>query len=99
MFGGKMKAVTFSYDGHSFNIQENLLRFNPTVHQSEVDKMFELGKQFVELQTEAPKIFYIWGHSYEFDAGDLWEKFEKFCQFICGRNNIYYGTNKQVLLI
>jgi peptidoglycan/xylan/chitin deacetylase (PgdA/CDA1 family) len=54
---------------HSFDKQENLYQFNPTAwNYGEMDKIFELGKQFLDLKTDETKIFYIWGHTYEFDA-------------------------------
>ncbi|MEE0970470.1 MAG: polysaccharide deacetylase family protein, partial [Clostridia bacterium] len=62
---------------NSFDIQENLYRFNPSVYHIEFEKMMQLGREFVELKTDTPKIFYIWGHSYEMDFGaDNWVKLE-----------------------
>lgn len=90
------RTVTSTYN---FDIQDNLYRFNPTVyHHREFDKMFELAKEFIELKTDTPKIFYIWGHAYEFDIHNEWDKFEEFCKLISGRDDIFYGTNTQVLL-
>ena len=83
----------------SFDIQENLLRFNPTVYHLDFDKMMALGKEFIELKTETPKIFYIWGHSYEMDYGqDFWIKLEEFFKLVSNKEDIFYGTNKEVLL-
>ena len=90
------RTVTSTYN---FDIQDNLYRFNPTVyHHREFDKMFELAKEFIELKTDTPKIFYIWGHAYEFDIHNEWDKFEEFCKLISGHDDIFYGTNTQVLL-
>lgn len=84
---------------HSFDLQTNLYRFNPTVHDMEWDKMMELGQQFVELTTDTPKVFYVWGHSYEMDIeADWWLRLEEFFRLIAGRSDIFYGTNKEVLL-
>ena len=46
------------------------------------------------------KLFYVYGHSYEFDYedGKGWEKMEEFCKIISGRDDIFYGTNREVLL-
>lgn len=83
----------------SFEPQANLYRFNPSVYHRNFDKMMELGKQFAELETETPKIFYIWGHSYEMDLeNDNWLKLEEFFKLISQRDDIFYGTNKEVLL-
>ena len=84
---------------NSFDIQENIYRFNPTVYHLDFDDMMKLGQAFVELKTETPKLFYIWGHSYEMDYGaDYWVKLEDFFKLISNRDDIFYGTNKEVLL-
>lgn len=82
-----------------FDVQENLYRFNPTVYHLDFDQMMSLGQEFIDLKTEAPKIYYIWGHSYEMDyASDYWVKLEDFFKLISNRDDIFYGTNKEVLL-
>ena len=84
----------------SFDIQSNLYRFKPNVyHVMEYDRMMEMGRRFIELETDKPQIFYIWGHSYEMDfTSDRWVKLEEFFKLISNRNDIFYGTNKEVLL-
>lgn len=89
------RTITSNY---SFDPQDNLLRFNPTVYHLETDKMFELADEFLAMQPESRKIFYIWGHSYEFDLYNLWDKFEELLKKLAGRDDIFYGTNKEVLL-
>ena len=84
---------------HSFDKQEELLMFNPTVyHHGEFDKMFELAERFIEMKAETPQLFYIWGHAYEFDIANTWSRMEEFCKLISGHEDIFYGTNKEVLL-
>ena len=84
----------------SFDLQENLYRFNPNVcHICETDRLMEMGRQFVELNADKPQIFYIWGHSYELDhEPDNWDKLEAFLQLVSGKDDIFYGTNREVLL-
>ena len=89
------RTITSSY---SFDKQENLLRFNPTVYYVE-DRLEETVDKFLALETEEPKLLYIWGHSYEMDADYIsWETFERICQKLSGKEDIFYGTNKEVLL-
>ncbi len=87
------RTITHSY---SFDLQENLLRFNPTVGSTEYDKLFALGNEFIALKPDTPKLFYIWGHSYSFDVTGSWDRFEEFCALISGRDDIFYGTNREV---
>ena len=84
----------------SFDLQDNLYRFNPTAyHIQGFDSLMELGKRFVALQPDKPQIFYIWGHAYEMDfAPDYWSKLEDFFKLISGHDDIFYGTNAEVLL-
>ena len=83
----------------SFDPQENLFRFNPTSYHLNFDELMQLGQEFIDLKTNTPKIFYIWGHSYEMDyASDYWSRLEAFFQLISQKDDIYYGTNKEILL-
>lgn len=82
----------------SFDVQENLLRFNPTVEHNMFDKMDELADKFIALKPDKPQIFYIWGHSYELEKDNMWELLEKFLEKISGHDDIFYGTNSEVLL-
>ena len=83
----------------SFDVQENLFRFNPTIYHLYFDELMTLGREFVELKTDTPKIFYIWGHAYEMDyENDYWQKLEEFFCLISNKDDIFYGTNREVLL-
>lgn len=83
----------------SFELQENLFRFNPTAYHLHFDKLMDLGQQFIKMKPTSLKIFYIWGHSYEMDhSSDYWIKLEEFFKLISNKDDIYYGTNREVLL-
>ena len=78
---------------------KNLFRFNPTAFHLHFDKIMELGQKFIELPPDKPQIFYIWGHSFEMDyEGDYWVKLEEFFKLISNKEDIFYGTNKEILL-
>lgn len=85
------------WSSHNFDVQSDLLRFRPTCHHDD-EKLFELAEEFLAMEPEEPKIFYIWGHSYEFEGNDNWDRIEKLCQILAGRDDIFYGTNEEVLL-
>ena len=86
---------------YNFELPENRLRFTATMHFYNSEDLMNYGKKFIELSTDTPKVFSVWGHTFELDtAGDInWEKFEEFCKLISGRDDIFYGTNKEVLLL
>lgn len=81
-----------------FDIQRDLIAFEPTVYHLDMEKLFALGEKFLTSDADTPQLFYIWGHSCEFDAWDFWESFEDFCRMIGGHEEIFYGTNREVLL-
>lgn len=84
---------------NSFALQKNLYRFNPTSYHHDFDSMTKLAEQFLEMKPDKPQIFYIWGHSYEQDCrSDYWVKMEEFFKLISGHDDIFYGTNREVLL-
>ncbi len=91
------RTVTCTGD---FEPQDNLYRFKPTAyHLMGFDELMQLGEKFVEMKSDRPQIFYLWGHAYEMDyRPDYWVRMEEFCKLISGRDDIFYGTNTEVLL-
>lgn len=81
----------------NFDIQSNLLELKASCHHHDANLM-KLAEEFVKLKPAEPKIFSVWGHSYEFDVDGNWEVMEKFCEFISNRDDIFYGTNSEVFL-
>ena len=60
--------------------------------------LFQLAEQFLNSDPTEPQIFYIWGHSYELEGKNHWDYLKRFCEKISGREDIFYGTNREVLL-
>lgn len=81
-----------------FDPQDYLLRFNPTTSYGNFDRVRELADEFFALDTDTPKIFYIWGHSYEMDEANKWDKLDELFSYLAGHDDVFYGTNKEVLL-
>lgn len=84
---------------HDFQMPENPLLLKATCHHNDKE-LFELAERFLEAEgnEEHPLLFYIWGHSYEFDVNDNWDRIDKLCRMLSGREDIFYGTNAQCLL-
>lgn len=83
---------------YNFERPDRLLALNPSVYHLETDKMFELGEKFIDLKTDREQIFYVWGHSYEFEMYGFWDKFEEFLKMMSGRPDIEYCTNRECIL-
>ncbi|GHU40862.1 polysaccharide deacetylase [Spirochaetia bacterium] len=82
---------------HSFDIPVNLLTYQPTCHHKDSELM-NLAEQFIRLKPDVPQVFYLWGHSYEFEVNNNWQILEDFCALIAGRDDIAYVTNAQAFL-
>ena len=81
----------------SFAIPTDFLRWDPTCHHGD-ERLMELAKEFVEGFSFGPRLFYVWGHAYEFDGADNWDVIENLCRFIDEhRDSIWICTNGEIL--
>ncbi len=81
--------------GH-FGMPDNFLEWAGTCHHN--GQLMEKGKAFAELfKTQYLYMMYVWGHSYEFTDRDNWHVMEEFCDFIGGRDDIWYATNIEIV--
>ena len=81
-----------------FGFPENWLTLDPTCHHRNSNLM-ELAQKVVEKKPRNDAdnwLFYVWGHSYEFDRHDNWEVIEKFAQYVGGKEDIWYATNGEI---
>ena len=44
----------------------------------------------------SPRLFYLWGHSYEFHNDNNWEVLENFAKKVANREDVWYCTNVEV---
>lgn len=80
---------------HGFRAPDDLLQWNPTCrHRDELDKY--TIRFLRRAEAEEGLIFFLWGHSYEFDRDDNWEVMEHFCNAIGGRGDTWYCTNGEL---
>lgn len=82
-----------------FDLPEDFLEWHPTIHHTE-ERLFSLWQEFLEpIDDEhyrAPQLFYVWGHSYEFDAFRQWEDMEEFLKQASARDEVWYATNVEI---
>ena len=80
-----------------FGLQGDLLRFKANFHHSDT-RIFAGIEKFLAMDAKEPSVLYIWGHSYEFDAKQNWDWMEEILKRIAGPEDMFYGTNAEVLL-
>ena len=80
---------------HTFALPQSFMEWHPTCHQND-DQLMQLAEKFIEAEPTEDMLFYLWGHSFEFDKFESWDRFEEFCALISGRREITYMTNGEV---
>lgn len=79
-----------------FAVPKDWLRLKPTCHHNN-PRLMELAEQFVNgTPWLEPWLFYLWGHSYEFDTDHNWDRIETFCQYVSGKQDVWYATNIEI---
>ncbi|MBN2046838.1 MAG: polysaccharide deacetylase family protein [Anaerolineaceae bacterium] len=82
---------------HGFDLPQNFLEWSSTCHQGD-PALIELTEAFLaEGGASRLKLFYVWGHSFEFDDRMDWSAFERFCQQVSGHSDVWYATNIEIV--
>ena len=93
----KVKYARTNKSTYNFELPTDLLQFSFTCRHRE-SRLMELAERFVKLEADRPQLFCLMGHSYEFKTEEDWAVIERFCEYMAGRDDIYYCTNAQALL-
>ncbi len=83
-------------DSCNFMIPNNWLALKPTCHYANEKIMDYLHKFLNDEIIEDAYLFYVWGHTYEFDRMNNEDMFDKFLEEVSGRDDIWYATNIEV---
>lgn len=100
----KSLGVTYARtteESHSFEVPENWLTLKPTCHHAD-PKLGELTDRFLnqspedEFKHREPWLFYVWGHSYEFDDNGNWHIIENLCRRLSENKDIWFASNGEI---
>ena len=84
------------YSTGGFDIPGDWLRMPATCHHND-PRLKELAERFLApFWHPQPQLFYLWGHSYEFEENNNWNVIEEFAELLGGRTEIWYATNLEV---
>lgn len=88
------RTVKSTYD---FHYPQDWLMWNPTCHHND-PKIFELIDNYLNLKQRppyaVPLVFYIWGHSYEFEDCDNWGRMENILEKLNEKkDDLFFATN------
>ncbi len=79
--------------GEVFALPDDFLQWTPTCHFSA--DLRSLWKNFMAAKTP-DKLFYLWGHSYEFAEQNNWQIIKDFAEMTASTPGIWHATNCQV---
>lgn len=81
----------------NFEVPEDFLQWRPTCHHKH-PRLAELTDKFLgQTNPRRMQLFYLWGHSFEFDRENNWDLIETFCERMGGKANIWYATNIEIV--
>lgn len=92
-------ARTLNGDNNSFGIPTDWHAWVPTAHHNN-PKFMEWADEFLNpdenRKYKFPMLFYVWGHSYEFDRNDNWDYLDEICEKLSGKDDVWYATNGEI---
>lgn len=96
-------ARTLGSDNNSFELPLDWHKWMPSAHHAN-PKVMELIDEFIDLDVSpnanhsrrTPRLFYLWGHSFEFEKNNNWELLDDICKKLAGRDDIWYATNIEI---
>ena len=84
------------WSSHNFAIPQDWLRLQPTCHHDD-PQLDALCDRFLnDIFYANSGLFYLWGHAYEFEAHDNWQRIRDFAAKMGGREDIWYATNIEI---
>ena len=93
---------TLKGDNDSFELPADWHAWMPTCHHAN-PKLAEYMESFLNIDLETQyvsrrysRLFYIWGHSFEFDRQDNWDVLDRIGETLGGREDIWYATNIEI---
>ena len=99
---GIVYSRTLGGDNDSFNLPADWLAWMPTAHHDNphlmgwIDRFVALDPNTLFSANRAPRLFYLWGHAFEFDNNKNWERLEEIGEKLAGHEDIWYATNMEI---
>ena len=89
-------------DNDLFRLPNDWYAWMPTAHHDN-PQFFEYADKFLNMDVlnasdsrRQSRLFYVWGHSYEFEMKKNWDRAEKMCDALGGHDDVWYATNIEI---
>jgi hypothetical protein len=101
---GIVYSRTLGGDNNHFYLPADWLAWMPTAHH-ENPALMDYADQFLSLQPDAPnayyatrlpRLFYLWGHAFEFNNNNNWELIDQIGDTLGGKEDTWYATCMEI---
>lgn len=98
---GIVYSRTLGGDNDGFSLPTDWYAWMPTAHHTN-PQLFDYIDRFLNkpmndyIASQTPRLFYLWGHSFEFENNNNWDLLEKICSSLSGKPDIWYATNIEI---
>jgi len=93
---------TLGHDNNRFQLPTDWYEWKPTAHHDH-PQILQWAKEFVEMDVNSlycssrhAKLFYVWGHSFEFERNNNWQRLHDICETLANKEDIWYATNMEI---
>lgn len=93
---------TLGGDNNRFQLPSDWYNWVPTAHHDNPN-VLDWAKAFAEMDVNNlycsgrhAKLFYVWGHSFEFARNDNWSRLTEICEALAHHEDIWYATNIEI---
>lgn len=93
-YGIEYARTTLSHG--KYHLPDNFLQWHPTCHHRDC---LERAEEFLSLPLRRRlALFYVWGHSHEFERHQNWDLIERFAEKVAGAaDSIWFATNIEIM--
>ncbi|MBE5786116.1 MAG: polysaccharide deacetylase [Clostridiales bacterium] len=95
-------ARTLGGDNNDFEMPSDWYAWMPSAHHdnpnlpADIQAFLAIDPNEGYRARRYPRLLYIWGHSFEFDRNQNWDRLDEICAPLAGKEDIWYATNGEI---
>lgn len=98
---GIVYSRTLGGDNDSFALPTDWHAWMPTAHHTNPELFGYIDKFLNEPMSsydaaQTPRLFYLWGHRFEFENNKNWDLLDKICSALSNKPDVWYATNIEI---
>ena len=99
---GMVYARLCGKDSDNFDLPDDFHAWYPNAHHDNpeifnyIEKFNKMDVKSLYIASRHPRLFFVWGHSSEFESKGNWDRIEKICEMLSGKDDIWYASCIQI---